>query len=177
MERNYTVTRFETELTMEELLSEYFDFNKTHELCKACSGYAQTWACPPFDFEPEDFLRQFSVFHLIVDRIDNSNAKDVDEAQEWLFTEKDRYDSEMLELEKNNPGSYGMAAQECVQCKKCARLSGHPCVHPDKMRYSLESIGAFPVKLVHDKFGFDILWSDGESIPEYYLLVAGLLKK
>lgn len=177
MERNYTVTRFETELTMEELLSEYFDFNKTHELCKACSGYAQTWACPPFDFEPEDFLRQFSVFHLIVDRIDNSNAKDVDEAQEWLFIEKDRYDSEMLELEKNNPGSYGMAAQECVQCKKCARLSGHPCVHPDKMRYSLESIGAFPVKLVHDKFGFDILWSDGESIPEYYLLVAGLLKK
>lgn len=177
MERNYTVTRFETELTMEELLSEYFDFNKTHELCKACSGYSQTWACPPFDFEPEDFLRQFSAFHLIVDRIDNSNAKDVDEAQEWLFTEKDRYDSEMLELEKNTPGSYGMAAQECVQCKKCARLSGHPCVHPDKMRYSLESIGAFPVKLVRDKFGFDILWSDGESIPEYYLLVAGLLKK
>jgi predicted metal-binding protein len=114
---------------------------------------------------------------MIVDRIDNSGAANVDEAQDRLFSEKDRYDAEMLELEKATPGSYGMAAQECVQCKKCARLSGHPCVHPDKMRYSLESIGAFPVKLVHDKFGFDILWSDGESIPEYYLLVAGLLKK
>ena len=100
-----------------------------------------------------------------------------DEAQQRLFTEKDRYDQEMLDLEKSIPGSYGLAAQECVQCKKCARLSGHPCVHPDKMRYSLEAVGCFPVELVHDKFGFDILWSDGESIPEYYLLVAGVLLK
>ena len=177
MDRNYSVTRFEKELSIDELLSTYFDFEKTHKLCSACSGYAQTWACPPFDFEPEDFFRQYSVFRLIVDRIDNAGAADVDEAQQRLFTEKDRYDQEMLDLEKSIPGSYGLAAQECVQCKKCARLSGHPCVHPDKMRYSLEAIGCFPVELVHDKFGFDILWSDGESIPEYYLLVAGVLKK
>ena len=151
MDRNYSVTRFETELSIDELLSKYFDFEKTHKLCSACSGYAQTWACPPFDFEPEDFFRQYSVFRLIVDRIDNAGAADVDEAQQRLFTEKDRYDQEMLDLEKSIPGSYGLAAQECVQC--------------------------FPVELVHDKFGFDILWSDGESIPEYYLLVAGVLKK
>ena len=108
MDRNYTVTRFETDIPVDELISKYFDYSKTHELCKACSGYAGTWACPPFDFEPEDFLRQFSVFHLIVDRIDNSGAANVDEAQDRLFTEKDRYDAEMLELEKATPGSYGM---------------------------------------------------------------------
>ena len=50
MDRNYSVTRFETELSIDELLSKYFDFEKTHKLCSACSGYAQTWACPPFDF-------------------------------------------------------------------------------------------------------------------------------
>ena len=177
MNEKYEVTRFEKVIPVEELIANYFDYEKTHKLCSACSGYAQTWACPPFDFEPEDFLRQFSTFRLIVDRIDNTNASSVDEAQEWLFIEKDRYDKEMRELESFIPGSYGLAAQECVQCKKCARLSGHPCIHPDIMRYSLEAIGAFPVNLVHDKFGFDILWSDGTSIPAYYLLVAGILIK
>lgn len=75
------------------------------------------------------------------------------------------------------PGSKALAAQECTLCKKCARLSGHPCVHPDKMRYALESLGMLAVKMVKDCFGFDILWSDGTSIPEYYLLVGGILEK
>ena len=132
MNKNYTVTRFEKDIPVDELIRDYFDYNKTHELCKACSGYAGTWACPPFDFEPEDFLRQFSVFHLIVDRIDNSGTANVDEAQDRLFTEKDRYDAEMLELEKATPGSYGMAAQECVQCKKCARLRDTPVYIPTR---------------------------------------------
>ena len=85
MDRNYSVTRFEAELSIDELLNKYFDFEKTHKLCSACPGYAQTWACPPFDFEPEDFFRQYSVFHLIVDRIDNAGAADVEEAQQRLM--------------------------------------------------------------------------------------------
>ena len=163
---------------MEELIDNYFDYEKTHKLCQACSGYAGTWACPPFDFDPREYLEGFSTFRLIVDKIDNRNASSVEEAQEWLFKEKTRYDHEMLDLEKTYPeGSQAMAAQECQECKTCARLSNHPCVHPDRMRYSLESIGSFPVKIVKDKFGFDILWSDGTTIPEYYLLVAGVLIK
>ena len=177
MSGNYKVTRYETDIPMEELLRDYFDYEKTHKLCQACSGYAGTWGCPPFDFDPKEYLMQFSNFHMVVDKIDNSNATSVDEAQEWLFKEKTRYDRDMLDIEAANPGSQAMAAQECQYCKTCARLSGHPCIHPDLMRYSLESIGSFPVNLVHDKLGFDILWSDGSSIPEYYLLVAGVLMK
>ena len=177
MDKKYTITRHEAYVPMDEFLTQYFNYEETHELCKACSGYAGTWACPPFDFDPREYLEQFSGFRLIVDKIDNSWASSADEAQEWLFSELEHFNLDMLEIEKTLPGSQAMAAQECQFCKKCARLSGHPCVHPDKMRYSLESIGAFPVKLVHDKLGFDILWSDGESIPEYYLMVAGILEK
>ena len=42
---------------------------------------------------------------------------------------------------------------------------------------SLESLGMLAVKMVPDCFGFDILWSDGKSIPQYYLLVGGLLTR
>lgn len=177
MTDKYRITRHEADISIDELIEKYFDYPATHEKCKACSGYAGTWACPPFDFDPEDFLRQFTNFRLIVDKIDNSKASSVDEAQEWLFAEKERYDKEMRDMEALYPGSYGMAAQECQACKKCARLSNHPCVHPEIMRYALEALGCFPVQMVKDKLGFDILWSDGTSIPEYYLLVAGVLMK
>ena len=177
MEKKYTVTRFEKDISIMELLEKYFDYEFTHEKCRECPGYQGTWSCPPFDFDPKDFLEQYSNFHLVVDKIDNSGASSVEEAQEWLFAEKERYDREVREMEIGHPGYYGMAAQECQACKKCARLSGHPCVHPDIMRYGLEALGCFPVQIVHDKLGFDIIWSDGNSIPEYYLLVAGILMK
>ena len=83
----------------------------------------------------------------------------------------------MLDLESDFPGSISLAAQECNLCKKCARLQNRPCVHPDSMRYALESLGMLAVNMVRDCFGFDALWSDGTSVPEYYLLVGGLLTK
>lgn len=174
--RDYTVQRFEAYLPVDELMEKYFDFGYTHGKCQQCSGYSKTWACPCFDFDPADFWRQFSRLHFIVDRVSNENTRTAEEAQNRLFDEKSRFDAEMREIEKSLPGSYALAAQECVACKKCARLSGLPCVHPEIMRYGLESIGMLAVKMVEDTFGFPALWSDGTSIPDYYLLVAGVIE-
>ena len=174
--KDYKVERFETYIDMTEFFEKYFDFSVTHAKCQACPGYRGTWACPDFDFDTKEFLSKFKRFHFILDRVSNSGAATVDEAKDRLFFEKDRYDAEMRDIESSIPGSYGLAAQECVACKKCARLSGLPCVHPEIMRYGLESIGAFPTKMVPDKFGFPILWSDGTSIPEYYVLAGGVFE-
>ncbi|MGC2873321.1 DUF2284 domain-containing protein [Ihubacter sp. mB4P-1] len=173
----HKIERFETTIPVSELLEQYFDFTLTHSKCSQCPGYQKTWSCPDFDFDPADFWSQFSQFHLIVDRVSCASAPTAEDAQNWLFVEKTRFDAEMRQLEQQSPGSYGLAAQECVACKKCARLSGHPCVHPEIMRYGLESIGILAVKLVEDKFGFSAQWSDGVSVPDYYLLIGGVILK
>ena len=178
MNRTYRIDRFECTMPIEELLDNYFDYSCTHTRCMACDLYGRTWSCPPLPMDPETFLRGFRTYHLIVDRIDNSTAADVAEAQSWMFTEKTRFDAEMRELEKlAPPGSYGLAAQECEACRVCSRTLGKPCVHPDIMRFGPETIGIAPVRMVPAKFGFDVVWSDGTSIPPYYLLVAGVLEK
>lgn len=169
--------RFETVISVHELLENYFDFQLTHSKCRQCSGYKKTLSCPDFDFEPIVFWQSFSKLHLIVDRVSCASAKNPEEAQHRLSTEKARFDAEMRELEKANPKSYGLAAQECVACKICARLKGQPCVHPEIMRYGLESIGILAVKLAEDKFGFPVQWSDGTSVPDYYLLIGGVILK
>ncbi|WP_425755286.1 DUF2284 domain-containing protein [Ihubacter sp. rT4E-8] len=173
----HKIERFETTIPVSELLEQYFDFTLTHSKCSQCPGYQKTWSCPDFDFDPADFWSQFSQFHLIVDRVSCASAPTAEDAQNWLFAEKTRFDAEMRQLEQQSPGSYGLAAQECVACKKCARLSGHPCVHPEIMRYGLESIGILAVKLIEDKFGFSAQWSDGVSVPDYYLLIGGVILK
>lgn len=173
----YFKERFETYLDIDTMLKKYYNYDVTYKKCSECSGFAGTWACPGFDFDPKAYWEQFSRFHFIVDRVYNEGTATVEDAQERLFAEKRVYDDEMIALESVCPGSKALAAQECVKCNKCARLSGHPCVHPEVMRYALESLGMLAVNMVRDCFGFDVLWSDGTSIPEYYLLVGGVLEK
>ena len=98
-------------------------------------------------------------------------------AEQRLYTEKPRFNKEMLALEKETPDSEALYAEECDECKECARLICEPCRLPHIMRYSIESLGGCGVKMVKDLFDFDVVWSDGKSIPEYYILLGGLLLK
>ena len=168
--------RFEAYIQVSELMERYYDFETTLSRCKACPGFAGTWSCPGFSFEPRAFWAKYSRLHLIVDRLSNRGLPTVEQAQEQLTAQKHRFDREMLELEKQVEGGYALAAQECMECKKCARLSGLPCLHPDRMRFALEAIGILVVDLVADKLGFPVLWSDGVSIPDYYILAGGVLE-
>lgn len=171
----YKKERFETVLSLEELMGEYYDLQLTAEKCRQCTGYRKTWSCPEFHFNPTDFLKGFSTFRFIVDRVSNQGARTPEEAQNRLFYEKSFFDREMRELEASVPGSYALAAQECVQCDKCARLWGRPCIHPEIMRYGPEALGMLVVKLIEDKFHFIVQWSDGISVPDYYVLAGGIM--
>ncbi len=173
--REYNVSRYEMDMSIEELLGDYWDYEFTLSKCRDCSGFGKTWSCPEFDFDPSDFFRRYSSFHLVVDKVDNAGTASMEEAVDRLLLEKRSFDKDMRDMEADIPGSYGLAAQECIECNKCARLSGKPCIHPEIMRYGLEALGVFPVKLAKDKFDLETIWSDGTSIPEYYLLIAGIL--
>ena len=174
--RHIEKRRFETYIEVSELMERYYDFETTLSRCKACPGYAGTWSCPNFSFDPRTFWAKYSRLHLIVDQLSNRGLSVVGQAQEQLTAQKRLFDREMLELEKNVRGGYALAAQECMECKRCARLSGLPCLHPDRMRFALEAVGILVVDLVPGKLGFPVLWSDGVTIPDYYILAGGVLE-
>ena len=174
--RHIKKRRFEAYIDVSELMERYYDFETTLSRCKECPGFAGTWSCPSFSFDPRTFWAKYSRLHLIVDQLSNRGLPTVEQAQEQLTAQKRLFDREMLNLEKHVKGGYALAAQECMECKKCARLSGLPCLHPDRMRFALEAVGILAVDLVADKLGFPVLWSDGVSIPDYYVLVGGVLE-
>lgn len=177
MNKNYTVKRFHSHIDINEIIDNYFDFDTTYERCKACSGFAGTWSCPSYSFDTKRYFEKFNKLHLIVDRVSNEGCTSLAEAENRLSAEKKVFDKEMRNLEKKHFGNTALAAQECVNCDPCNRKLGEPCSHPEVMRYSLESLGVITTKLIKDKFDFEILWSEGNDVPEYYVLVGGLLER
>ena len=172
---NYQIDRFEKDIPVSVLLEKYFDYETTLDCCRNCSCFASTWSCPEFDFDVRDYWESFQTYHIIVDRVSNEGTSSQEEAESRLLREKTRYDSEMLALEAAGPGRKALYAQECELCARCARLSGLPCVQPEKMRYALEALGMLAVDIVREELGIELKWSDGISIPDYYLLVGGYL--
>lgn len=173
----YKKERFVKEITIETFLEQYFDGERILQKCRECPGFAKTWSCPEFNFAPEDYWKRFSIYQVICDRISMDGAESPQEAQQrLLYKEKPVFNREILGLEHTVPGSRALYAERCDECKICARIAGKPCRFPEIMRYSVESLGGSAVDLVSDLFGFDVLWSDGKTIPDYYILLGGLLK-
>jgi len=173
----YKIERFTAEIGIDEFIKKYYQGEKILQKCRECSGFAKAWSCPDFDFDTEEYWKQFDVYEVICDKISMEGVQTPQEAEQRLYKEKPRFNKEMLALEAATPDSRALYAEECDECKECARLIGKPCRLPHIMRYSIESLGGCGVALVEDLFGFSPVWSDGTSIPDYYILLGGLLKQ
>lgn len=171
------IERFTKDISIEDFMDTYYDGPTILQKCRECPGFATTWSCPEFDFDTAQYWLRFKTYRVICDRIAMSGVTTPMEAEGRLYARKPVFNREMLALEKATPDCVALYAEECDECKTCARLMGKPCRFPEIMRYSIESLGGCGVKLVKDLFGFDPQWSDGETVPDYYILLGGILLK
>ena len=138
--------------------------------CRACGNYGARWSCPPFEFEPEALWTRYTTLLLCEEKVERPKPPRVAEA-------KRRMTDELFALEAQHPGSLALSPGMCDICgDDCTRSSGQPCRHPDKMRYSIEALGGNLEKAAVLYFGDPLRWAtpDGK-LPEYYLLLGGLL--
>lgn len=184
MEIKYTLERVRAEMTVPELLERFYDQEQFEKLCKECGNYGNVWSCPPFNFSPRDYIGKYSTIDLFGTKIrfdESVREQDAaweearDAAGKVMSEVKPQVDQEFLELEKKNPGTRMLSSGGCILCTRCARTSGLPCRQKGKMRYSLEALGCNVSALAEKKLGIPLLWADGK-LPEYYMLVNGLLR-
>ena len=91
---------------------------------------------------------------------------------------KAQMSKELFQLEEEIPESVSLSAGNCIACGEdnCSRPLDEPCRFPEKMRYSIESIGGNVGKTAHDLLGCDIEWMEEGKVPSHFVLVGGLLK-
>lgn len=170
--------------TIEELKKSFWDIEKFEGFCKQCKNYGKVWSCPPYDFSIEEYITKYKYIYIVgvkivfdEDTLSSINTKEKisNYTNETLHFMKNKIMNEMLNLEKLYPNSTSLSAGGCKLCKVCSKESNLKCLHPDLMRYSLESLG-FDVGGISSKLlNFELKWATETRLPDYFSLIAGIM--
>ena len=180
------ITTLKKEVPLGEYIRDFVDVPRFLACCAECRGYGRTWACPPYDMDPNDIWAEYDSILLYAKKVEIrgrdecpalSPAELADAYNSILDPVKAELMEELYELEMSTPKSLALSAGGCDICDECTRQSGLPCRRPDKMRYSVESIGGDVLKTLTDIFGESVLWAENGRLPEHFILLGGLLKK
>lgn len=182
----YTTERYEATMSVEEYLEKYVDVDTFLECCKACPNYEKIWSCPSYDFDVLEYWKKYKAIDLTAVKIifDEEYAgkefpkEEMDriiEASLWKV--KHDLSQELFVKEAEIPGSISLSAGSCSLCKDgCPRTEGKPCRFPDKMRYSIESLGGNVGLTISKLMGIELEWMEEGKLPHYFVLVSGLLR-
>lgn len=154
--------------------------------CRECPNFDKRWSCPPYDFYVEALWKKYTDILLYEKKVyvdpvlrerPYSQEAINELSRELLAPAKKQMTEDLLALEIKYPGSRALFAGTCDFCTICAKALNEQCYHPEKMRYSIEALGGNVAHAVQIYFDDTILWAKGGRLPEYYILLGGLLKR
>jgi predicted metal-binding protein len=167
------IIKFSAETDMESYFSKYVRPEEFIDQCKACPNYGRLWSCPPYAFDVRDFWLGFSKIKIVAYKV--MSDKDAEKIHRDLVEAKKLLGEELKAEERLYPRSVSLAAGCCGICPSCSRPEGKPCVCPEGMRYSIESLGGDVVNTLKDFFSIELQWITKDSLPDYMVLTGGLL--
>lgn len=171
------IETYEKTIAVSEYVEGYVNVEEFLECCRACGNYNRKWCCPSYDFDPvEDYWKKFDNFHVIAKKM----ILREEEKENWenLMTEvKSELTKQLFEEEEKHEGSRSLSAGSCHICGEdnCSKPLGHPCRYPEKMRYSIESLGGNVGLTASKLLGLELQWIEEGKVPDYFVLVGGLL--
>jgi predicted metal-binding protein len=147
------------------------------DMCKkGCRNFNNKYSCPPLSPEFSSYVKNNEFLLVVLLKIELSQMSGKNEYHKLRIGNaviKPRLEKIMRMLEANL-GSKFLSTGACRLCKPCQKKLGKPCKHPDKMRFSLESLGVDCNKLTEDLFKFHLLWYKDKKAPEYTAVVCAL---
>jgi hypothetical protein len=174
---SYTARRYEAQVEVPHYVEHYNRAQYFLQLCKQCKCYGNRYGCPPFDSDPLASLSQYSHVLIVGFKVTPSHrALPLAQAGEFMAPITAQLNAELLNLEKQMQGYALGFVGSCPYCADapCARVEGKPCLHPDKVRPSLEAYGFDLQKTAQELLGIEIKWSKDDKIPEYLTLIGGV---
>lgn len=167
-------------------LEEYVNIEEFLPYCRECDSYNEIWSCPDFDFDVLGYWNQYDYIHILGTKIlfDQSVIEEErtpeelrDFIEKILKKEKQKLAEILFEKEQEYPGSISLSAGSCHLCEVCEKVYNRPCKYPDKLRYSMEALGADVGRTCSKLLRSELLWSEENKLPEYFILISALLSK
>ena len=157
------IKKLTIDVDVSDYVEKYVDFEEVSKLCieeQETLGY--NWNYPPFDFDVDEVWNSYNKLKIIAFKVDFS-AEELehtfeDHELEYILKRFERmkvkFMNEIYMLESED--ALGLFLGKCNLCMRCTREFDMPCKMPFKMRYSLESLGAYTDRTVEDFFVFHL---------------------
>lgn len=146
----------------EVALTKLFDYYQPAEVegyCRACPNYGNIWSCPPYETDVIKSVKAYDRALIIgVETFD-------------FHASKRAIALAMNQIAERLP-VYVLIAGNCEICDTCSKGAGMPCVYPEQMKYSLESIGFHVSDICEHILGKSLKWDEENPV---YLAVAAVL--
>jgi predicted metal-binding protein len=144
-------------------------------MCRKCRNYNNKYSCPPFSPDFGSYVKADKLLVLLMKtRLDQfSDYKPHFRLRVANAILKPRIERVMRAMEIHT-GTRFLGTGACRLCKPCKKKKGQPCLHPDKMRYSLEALGIDCDNLAKDVFGISMQWYKDKTPPEHTLVMCAL---
>lgn len=171
------------EISTDEYIRDYINIEEFLGFCRQCPSYGKVWSCPPYDFDLMEIWRSYDTLHIEGVVIELPEEETCIERtpeeiriieQNILGIEKSLLSDKLYSMEDGN--SLSLSAGCCTICTGCTRPSGKECRHADRMRYSLESLGANVGLTCSKLLGINLEWVTENHLPHRICLISGLLK-
>lgn len=109
-----------------------------------CPQYGKSWACPPAVGTVDECRERCNQYKDVMIFSTMVEVNDITNMEETLAT-REGHEEVTRGIAALIRELYGpcqpLSTESCAVCEKCAYLSGHPCVHPDRMIPCVESYG------------------------------------
>lgn len=145
-------------------------FLYSHEIKRACEGcpnLGYTLSCPPESPYFPDYVSRAAAATVISFRaeIDHFEGETTEAKYHTGFRAACRLIVEEL-LAHRAEGRKVLGSGPCRECETCVGAhGGTDCKQPDRMIYSLESLGVNVMELAQTAFGFELDWLQDEAGP------------
>lgn len=159
------------EVSTKELLN----FYKPEEIfanCTNCPRFDKNWSCPPRTFDVEEFVTLFEKAYIISVAFSLKGFATKEGSIASYY--KTRFDINNDLMAAENQRYTTLIAGHCSYCEECTKVLGKECPYPDKVRYSLESLGFKVSDIMENCFNTTLQW-DGENQPDSIYIVAAVL--
>ncbi|MGN0581790.1 MAG: hypothetical protein ACI4KB_03730 [Oscillospiraceae bacterium] len=61
----YILQKFERKIPVTDYISDYVNVNEFLEYCRSCPNFDKVWSCPSYDFEPEEYWKNYSSLYVL----------------------------------------------------------------------------------------------------------------
>lgn len=162
-------------LKVKDYMAHYRNVPYFLELCKECPNYGNSWACPPLDTETDPLLEKWEYATIVCAGIELPEGRHrIGESQTLLEEDRRILDSFILKKEKAYDGMAFGFSGNCRLCRKCSRIDGERCRHPESVRPPLEAYCFDVARTMSELFSTGLNWATDGVLPRKLYLVGAL---